>query len=260
MTTLSICITTKNEEHNIEAALQTVSFADEIIIVDSYSSDRTVELCKKYTNQIYLNTWQGCGFQRKFTLEKATKDWVLILDADERLSVELQQEIQQVIKTSTEYAGFIIPFKSFYLGKAIKYGDWYKERHLRLFKRNNGQITTKFVHSGLEVNGKLGNLHNYIMHYSFPTVESVLNKINNYSTLGAKDQLQAKKKASIFTAILHGIFTFLRGYIFKLGFLDGKYGFMLAISNAQGAYYKYAKLMFCLDTRPAILDIDQPQF
>ena len=243
MSTLSVCIVTENEERNIEAALKTVVFANEIIIVDAYSSDRTVELCKKYTDQIYLNPYQGCGPQRKFALEKATKEWVLILDADERLSIELQQEIQAVLNSTTEFAGFVLPFQSFYLGRAIKFGDWYKERHLRLFRRIKGQITSKFVHSGLEVEGKLSNLYNYVLHYSFPVVETVLNKINNYSTLGAKDQMQAGKKANIFIAILHGMFTFLRGYIFKLGFLDGKYGFMLAISNAHGSYYKYVKLM-----------------
>lgn len=243
MTTLSVCIVTQNEENNIEAALQTVAFANEIIIVDSYSSDRTVELCRAYTDLIYLNTWQGCGIQKQFALTKATKEWVLILDADERLSLELQQEIRDVINSHTECVGFIIPFQSFYLGKAIKFGDWYKERHLRLFKRINGQIIPNFVHFGLKVDGKISNLKNYVLHYSFPNMEKVLNKINNYSTLGAKDKLKSGAKANIFTAILHGIFTFLRGYLFKLGFLDGKYGFMLAISNAEGAYHKYVKLM-----------------
>lgn len=244
MTTLSVCITTKNEEHNIEAALQTVSFAEEIIVVDDYSSDRTVGLCTKYTNKIYLNTWQGCGIQKKFAVEKATQEWVLLLDADERLSVELQREIQGIVKQNLlEYAGYIIPFQSFYLGKAIKFGDWYKEKHLRLFKRIKGSIVPNFVHFGLKVEGKLATLNDRIVHYSFPNLETVLNKINTYSTLGAKDKIQGGGTANIFTAILHGLFAFIRGYIFKLGFLDGKYGFMLAVSNAEGAYYKYLKLM-----------------
>ena len=244
MTTLSVCIVTKNEEHNIEAALQTVSFAEEIIIVDDYSADRTVGLCTKYTNKIYLNTWQGCGIQKKFAVEKATQEWVLLLDADERLSVELQQEIQGVVKQNLlEYAGYIIPFQSFYLGKAIKFGDWHKEKHLRLFKRIKGSIVPNFVHFGLQVEGKLATLSNRIIHYSFPDLETVLNKINTYSTLGAKDKVQSGSTANIFTAIVHGLFAFIRGYIFKLGFLDGKYGFMLAVSNAEGAYYKYLKVM-----------------
>jgi glycosyltransferase involved in cell wall biosynthesis len=252
LTTLSVCIVTKDEELNIEETLKTVTFADEIIVVDSHSTDNTVKICKQYTNKIYTNLWQGCGIQKKFALEKASCDWVLILDADERLSVELQKEIQTVIKEKHRYSGFIIPFQTFYLGKAIKYGDWYNEQHLRLFKRNQGQIIAHYVHFGLEVTGNIGKLRNRISHNSFPNVESILNKANMYSTLGAKDKLKAGKTANIFTAILHGIFTFIRGYIFRLGFLDGKYGFMLAISNAQGSYYKYIKLMF--------LSLNQQQF
>ncbi len=254
MTTLSVCIVTKNEEHNIEKTLQAISFVDEIIIVDSYSSDRTIEICKKYTNHIYLNVWQGCGIQKKFVLEKASCEWVLILDADEILSTELQKEIQNVIKNPTEYSGFYIPYQSFYLGKAIKFGDWYNESHLRLFKRIKGEIIPNFAHFGLKVDGKLTYLSNKILHYPFPTIETVLNKLNNYSTLGAKDLLKRGAKSNIVIAILHGLFTFFRGYIFRLGLLDGKYGLILAISNAQGTYYKYIKLMLLLSP-----NIDQQQ-
>lgn len=244
MTTLSVCVVTKNEEQNIEAALQTVKFAEEIIIVDDYSSDRTVGICTNYTNKIYLNVWQGCGVQKKFALEKATKEWVLILDADERLSINLQQEIQNIVtQNSFEYSGYFIPFQSFYLGKAIKFGDWYRENHIRLFRRSCGNIVPNFVHFGLKIEGNLGKLNNKILHYSFPNQETVLSKINNYSTLGAKDKLAQNITANIFTAILHGLFAFIRGYIFKLGFLDGKYGFMLAIYNAECSYYKYVKLI-----------------
>lgn len=244
MSCLSVCIVTKNEEHNIESALKSVMFADEIIVVDSYSSDRTVELCKQYTNKIHLNTWEGCGIQKKFALEQATQEWVLILDADERVSSELQQEIQDIVKNnSTPYSGFVIPFQSFYLGKPVKFGNWHNEQHLRLFRRVDGEIIPTFVHFGLKVTGKTGSLKHYILHYSFPNVETVLNKMNLYSSLGAKDQLQSGKKANIFTAIFHGVFAFLKGYIFRLGFLDGKYGFMVAVAQAEGAYYKYVKLM-----------------
>lgn len=243
MTTLSVCIVTQNEAHRIEEALQTVQFANEIVIIDSYSSDDTVKICQKYTNKIYLNLWEGCGIQKKLALEHASCDWVLLLDADERLSVQLQKEIQQIIKAPGDYSGFIIPFQTFYLGKAIKYGDWYNERHLRLFKRAQGKIIPNYVHFGLEVSGNIGNLSNRIYHYSFPNIETILNKINHYSSLGAKDKLRAGKQAGIFTAILHGLFTFVRGYILRFGFLDGKFGFMLAVSNAEGSYYKYLKLM-----------------
>jgi glycosyltransferase involved in cell wall biosynthesis len=245
LATLSVCIVTYNEEANIDKTLQAISFADEIVIIDSHSTDNTVEICKKYTNKIFYNQWQGCGIQKKLALEKATMDWVLILDADEILTKNLQQEIQSCLTNPKDYSGFIIPFQTFYLGKQIKFGDWYNETHLRLFKRNCGEITPTHVHFGLKVSGKIGKLQHRIMHYSFPNVETILNKMNHYSSLGATDKFKALKTANIFTALLHGIFTFIRGYILRLGFLDGKYGLMLAISNAEGSYYKYVKLMLC---------------
>lgn len=243
MSSLSVCIVTKNEENNIEETLNTIAFADEIIIVDSYSSDATIEICKKYTNKIYLHTWEGCGLQKNFALGKATSEWVLLLDADERLSPELQTEIQNALKDPGENSGFIIKFQTFYLGKAIKYGDWYKEQHLRLFKRTKGKIIENYVHFGLKVVGEIGKLNGLINHNSFPNVETILNKANLYSTLGAKDKLKSGQSSGILKAICHGLFTFVRGYILRLGFLDGKYGFMLALSNAEGSYYKYVKLM-----------------
>lgn len=244
MSSISVFIVTYNEEKNIEEALKTVAFADEIIIVDSYSSDATVEICRKYTDKIYLNSWEGCGLQKKLALEKASSEWVLILDADERVSKELQIEIQNVLhNTINNYSGFIIPFQTFYLDKAIKYGDWYKEKHLRLFKRTEGEIIPNYVHFGLKVTGIIGKLHGIITHHSFPNMETVLKKTNFYSTLGAKDKLKSGQSSGILKAILHGLFTFIRGYILRLGFLDGKYGFMLAVSNAESSYYKYVKLM-----------------
>lgn len=264
---MSVCIVTYNEALCIKDTLNTIKFADEIIIVDSYSTDQTVDICKKYTDKIYFNTWIGCGFQKDFALKQATCEWVLILDADERLSLELQQEIKLIIKLSDsvksdndrsykdsikfnnnnnkihDYSGFKIPFKTFYLGKFLQYGNCLHETHLRLFKREYARIIPNYVHFGLEVTGTIGVLKNYIYHCSFPNVEKMLTKINNYSTLGAKDQQIAGKHAGIFTAIFHGLVAFCKSYILKLGFLDGKYGFMFAVYNAEGSYYKYIKLM-----------------
>lgn len=207
---------------------------------------------------------------KSFALTKATSEWVLILDADERLSLELQAEILYIIQPNlkqikqenqynnllpnnlqnnniiehhNKYSGFEIPFKTFYLNKFLKYGNCYHEKHLRLFKRNKAKIIPNYVHFGLKVDGKIGKLNNYIYHYSFPTIEKMLYKINNYSTLGALDQKLAKKHAGILTAIFHGLFAFFRSYILKIGFLDGKYGFMFAVYNAEISYYKYIKLM-----------------
>lgn len=253
MSTLSVCIVTYNEASNIGSTLNTVLFANEIIIIDSNSSDNTVDICKKYTNAVYSNAWEGCGIQKQLALSKANCEWVLILDADEKLSLELQQEIQNIIKSDNEYAGFLIPFRTFYLNQELKYGSCYKEKHLRLFRRQNGNIVPNYVHFGLEVKGKIGKLNGTILHYSFPNIDKALNKMNLYSSLGAKDKFKSNKnKPSILCAIFHGLFTFIKCYLLKFGFLDGKLGFIFAITNAEGSYYKYIKWIFIADQKDLI--------
>lgn len=243
MQTISICVVTKNEEHNIVDCLNSVkSFANEIIVIDSESTDRTVELCRQFTDKILITPWKGCGPQKQQVVSMAACDWVLILDADERVSQELALEIKDVLRGSS-YNGYNIPFKSYYCGKQIRFGDWWNEQHLRLFRRNAGTVIPRLVHFGLQVQAPLGKLHGHIVHYSFPTVQSVLNKMDRYSTDGAKHYFAEQKITSIWAAIGHGLFTFVRGYVLRLGFLDGRQGLMLAISNAEGSYYKYVKLL-----------------
>lgn len=243
MTNLSVCIITKDEEVNIKACLETISWANEIIIIDSESIDKTVEICRAYTNKILVTKYKGCGPQKKQALEMATCDWVLILDADERVSKELKLEIQDTIK-SPKYDAYSIPFQTYYCGKALRFGDWLNERHIRLIKRDKNTIVPRIVHFRIETLGTVGKLKNKILHYSFPTLDKVIQKMNTYSTDGALHKLQQGKTSGLFTAIAHGMFAFIRGYILKLGFLDGKEGFMLAVSNAEGSYYRYLKLAY----------------
>lgn len=243
MSTLSVIIVTKNEAHNIKDCLETVKWADEIIVVDSLSTDGTVDICRDYTPHVFIKEWTGCGPQKKFALEQATQDWVLCLDADERLSPELQTEIQAILK-APDVHGYELPFQSFYCGKKIRHGDWSNEKHLRLFNRHKGTIIPRLVHFRIEVEGKTRCLQGKVFHYSFPNIESVIRKMNQYSSDGALAKLQSGRRASLFTAIGHGIWAFLRGYFLRLGFLDGREGFMLAISNAEGSYYRYLKLVY----------------
>lgn len=255
METLSICVVTKNEEHNIVDCLSAVSWADEIIVIDSQSTDNTVELCKQFTDKILVAPWRGCGPQKKQVFSMATCDWVLMLDADERVSHELAEEIKQVLCAS-QFNGYNIPFKSYFCGKQIRFGDWYNEQHLRLFRRSQGDIIPRLVHFGIKVNPPIGKLKGFIYHYSFPNLTTVVNKMNSYSTDGALHKHQSGKATSIWSAIGHGLFSFIRGYIFKFGFLDGRHGFMLAFANAEGSYYKYLKLLALQD---AALKTDQQQ-
>ena len=242
MSTVSVCVITKNEAHNIVACLTSVAWADEIIVVDAESTDNTVALCSQFTDKVTIMPWQGCGPQRQHIYAMATSDWVLFLDADERVTPKLATEITQTIHNPNCNA-YEIPFQSYYCGKQIRFGDWMHEKHIRLLKREQCQIIPRLVHFGITVNGKVGRLQHHIIHYSFPNVNTVINKMHSYSTAGAQHYLQNGKTTTFATAVRHGLFAFLRGYILRLGFLDGRQGFMLAVSNAEGAYYKYVKLL-----------------
>ncbi|PCI38203.1 MAG: LPS biosynthesis protein [Thiotrichales bacterium] len=242
MSSISIIVITKNEAHNIEACLQSVSWATEIIVLDSGSRDNTVALAKKFTNNVTVTAdWPGDGAQKQRGLHMATGTWILILDADERVTPELKTEILQTI-TNTSHSGFNIPYQSYYCNQAIHFGDWSHEKHLRLFRRNQANIAANLVHFKVQLTGTTGTMRHKILHYSFRTLEDVLHKVNYYSTDGALLKQQRKQSANFFSALGHGAWTFFRGYIFRLGFLDGRFGLMLAISNAEGCYYRYLKL------------------
>lgn len=241
MTTLSVIIVTKNEAHNIKACLESVKFADEIIVYDCGSTDGTPDLCRQYTNKVVVTDWPGDGPQKNRALSDATKDWVLCLDADERITPALAEHLKQTI-ANTSHRGFIIPFQSTYCGKPIRFGDWRGEKHLRLFKRGFGQFSDHVVHCHTQVEGSIGTLNHKIIHHPFHNFEALIHKMNDYSTQSAIRKFKQGKRASLWTALSHGIWTFVRGYIFKLGFLDGPEGFMLALSNAQGTYYRYVKI------------------
>lgn len=242
MIPLSVCVVTKNEAHNIEACLQSVRWADEIVVIDSESTDETVELARKYTENILITPYQGCGPQKKLAVEHARNDWVLILDADERITPELAAELQETLRDPL-YDAYQIPYISFFCGREIRFGDWLNEKHIRLINKNKCSIVPRLIHFRINVNGKIGTLKYKIKHFSFPNLDVVLNKMNNYSTDGAKHYLSVNKSTNLFSAIAHGVFAFVRSYFLKLGFLDGRAGFMLAFAIAEGSYYKYLKLL-----------------
>lgn len=245
--TISAIIITFNEAKNITRCLDSLSFCDEIVILDSGSTDKTVEICRTYTDKIWVTDWPGDGPQKNRAFEKATGQWLLCIDADECVSPALVQEIQASIK-QTVHVAFEIPFLSHYLGKPIHWGDWRKESHIRLLRRGAGQFTPAYVygadgaHCRLTLNGTVGRLEGKIYHYPFPTVERLLEKMNAYSSGSAAIKHHQGRQGGLAVAISHGLWAFIRGYFIKLGFLDGAEGFMLAISNAEGAYYRYIKL------------------
>ncbi len=239
---LSVIIITKNEEANIRNCLESVKWADEIIVVDSGSTDKTVEICKEYTDQITVTNFPGFGAQKNRALAIAKGDWVLSMDADEVLSPELQKEIQTVVTANLDQDAYNIRRNSSYCGKVIKWGDWRNEKSTRLFKRSKGKFSDDLVHEKLIFDGLTADLKAPMLHNAFTNFEQVLHKMNFYSTLGAKVKLKEGKKGGLIRALIHAGWTFGRGFGLRFGFLDGFHGFMLALSNAEGTYYKYIKL------------------
>ena len=240
--TLSVTVITKNEAHNIEACLRSVAFADEVIVIDSGSTDETVRLAVSMGAKVSeCFDWKGFGIQKNRALALATSDWVLSIDADERVPPELQAEIRTVMNTP-EFDAYSMPRLSSYCGQNMRHSGWYPDRTTRLFRRQSAQFSDDLVHERLLTSGKVGLLNFQLLHKSFINLEAVLEKTNLYSTAGAQSLLHKGKSASIGKALGHGIWAFVRTYFLRLGFLDGRLGLVLAISNAEGTYYRYLKL------------------
>ena len=242
MVSVSVIIITKNEADNIRECLESVSWAAEIIVVDSESTDETVKICKEFTNHVHLCDWPGFGHQMNRALGYATKEWVLSLDADERVSGELRDEILNTLP-STDMEAFAIPRLSSYCGMFICHSGWRPDYVTRLFRRDKGRFSDDIVHERVIVDGVIGKLANDIVHYTYRNLEEVLEAVNKYSSLSAEKKFDEGCRSSLFKAVLHGMGAFASAYILRAGFLDGRHGFMLAVSSAELAYYKYLKLM-----------------
>ena len=243
MPTLSVIIITKNEAHDIEHCLQSVAWADEIIVLDSGSTDNTVALCRPYTPHVFRTDWPGYGAQKNRALARATSDWVLSLDADNQLTEALQHAIQTLPRTEPPAQAYTIPVHSFYYQKCIRYGDWRNERRILLFQKDQGQFTDTAVHEYVHVRGTVGALKAPLLHRPFQSPHEMIQKLNDYSTLSAQMHAERGTKSTLWKAITHSLWRFVHGYVLRLGFLDGREGLLLAISNAQGTYYRYIKLL-----------------
>lgn len=251
MNKLSVIVITKNEIANIEACLASVSFADQLVVLDSGSSDGTVTAAEKMGAQVSQDIdWCGFGVQKNRALNLAQCDWVLSIDADERLSPQLQAEIISTL-IDPEFDVYSFPRRSSYCGQYMHHSGWYPDRVTRLFKRGAATFSTDLVHEKLVSALPVGQLCADILHKSFPDLEAVLDKVNRYSTAGAQVLLKRGKKASFAKALGHGLWAFFRTYILRRGFLDGRMGLVLAISNAEGTYYRYLKLWLMSREIPA---------
>ena len=242
---ISIIVITKNEADDIRECLKSISWADEIIILDSGSSDDTVKIAREFSKLVYISQdWQGFGIQKNRALAYATHNWVLSIDADERITPELRTEIQKAIAEPNSNSGFRIPRSSSYCGKFMRHSGWSPDYVVRLFRKDSGKFSENIVHESLVINGNIGTLNYPIRHYAFSDLEEVLDKINRYSSAGATQKLNQGKRSSLGKAVRHGLWAFMRTFFIQAGFLDGREGFMLAVSNAEGVYYRYLKLMY----------------
>jgi len=238
---LSVIIITKNEALNIRECLESVKWADEIVVVDSGSTDDTIAICREFTPLVYSHDWPGFGMQKNRALDYASKDWVLSLDADERITPELRDEITRTLELG-EMDGYFIPRLSQFCGKFIHHSGWYPDYVLRLFKRNVGRFSDSLVHERVLLTGPTEQFKNPILHYSYLTVDDVERKVEHYSSAAAQQMWQAGKRSSWLGAFIRGGWAFVRTYLLRLGVLDGIAGLNIAFMNARTTYLKYRKL------------------
>lgn len=239
---VSVVVIAKNEQAVIGRCLESVAWAHERIVVDSGSTDRTVEISERLGARVLTADWRGPATQRNRGIEQASGDWILALDADEWVTDELRREIEQTIESGGP-AVYRLPRLSSYCGRFMRHSGWWPDYISRLFRRGAARFGGGIVHDHLLTDERIGRLQNPLMHEPFRNLDKVLDKMNAYSTWGAERMHQDGERSGLARAVFHGAWAFLRTYLLRAGFLDGREGFMLAVSNAEGTYYKYVKLM-----------------
>ncbi len=249
MPRISAIVIVYNEEKGIRRCLESLSWTDEIIVVDSFSQDRTKEIASVFTDKIFDVKWEGFGKKKEFARERASGDWLLSIDVDEVVSDRLRDEVQKAVESNDSFDGYYVPRLSNFLGKWIRHGGWYPDHVLRLFRKGKARFDQSLVHEKLILDGKAGFLQNVLLHYTDPTIHHYLSKMNKYSTLGAESLFQEGKSAGPVDFILRPAAIFFKMFIFKFGFLDGWHGFVLACLSSLHVFAKYAKLWHMRKTR-----------
>jgi glycosyltransferase involved in cell wall biosynthesis len=249
-TTLSAIVIAMNNERTIQRCIESLRWADEIVVVDSGSTDRTPGICRELGAKVHLTSdWPGHGPQKNRALDLATGDWVVSIDSDEWVTPELREEIVRALKAAGAHRGYAIPRLSTFCGREMRHSGWWPDYVLRLFRRDSGRFTDDHTHERLVVDGAVARLRAPIMHEAITGLDQMLGKMNAYSTASARMKLAQGKRGSLIAAVAHGLWAFFRTYVLRLGFLDGREGFLLAVANAEGSYYRYVKLMM-LRTKP----------
>ena len=244
--TISVAIVAMDEEANIGRTLTSVGWADEIVVVDSGSKDRTCEIAREHGARVMVEPWRGYVAQKQYAIELCTKDWVLLLDADEEMSPGLANEIRAAIATPNAASGYKLPRKNLFLGRWIRHGGFYPDPKLRLFRRGQGFVTGHDPHDRCElkpdVPQQTQQFKNALVHYTYPTLTLYLNHMNRYSSLGAQLAIaKGHRSFSFVNIVLRPLATFVYNYFIRLGFLDGREGLLVYMTHAMYVSWKYAK-------------------
>ena len=240
MIPVSVVIVTKDEERNIKDALESVREFEEIVVLDAFSADGTVEICRRYTPRVFQQEWMGYARQKQTAVNLAQKEWVLILDADERVTPELKKELAGKIGEGT-HDGFYLPRKNFFLGRWIRHSGWWPDYTLRLFRKEISRVEYREVHEKVVVEGSVGYLREPVEHYTYRTIADYLRKMEQYSTLSA-NELYTKKKTPLLSMMVNPVAVFIKMFFLRQGFRDGMHGFTLAGLYGCYTFLKYAKI------------------
>jgi len=239
---VSVYVLTYNNRRTIEGCLKSLDWAEELVVVDSLSTDGTHEVCQKYTEKVYQRGWTGHRDQYQYAADLTTRDWIMFVDADEEVPLELAEEIRRILDEGAEgFDGFLVYRRTYYLGRWIQYGGWYPDCEIRLYRRNKGRWEGR-LHAKVAVDGKVGSLKNQYLHYTYRDISDQIQTIDKYSRIAAEDLARSGEKFRLFKLLFHPPFRFIKEYFCKSGFRDGLPGLIIMVSTMFYVFMKYAKL------------------
>jgi glycosyltransferase involved in cell wall biosynthesis len=248
---ITAVIITKDEERNITACLESLRWVDEIIVVDACSSDRTVEIARQYTDRVFVRSWPGFGPQKNFGIDQATGDWILVVDADERVTGPLREEITALLRAAppADLVGFEIPRRNYFYGKWIRGGGIYPDHQLRLFRRSAGRYDDVLLHERLRLGGPVARLETPMDHYSMASIGAHVKKMTRYTTLGAGEKLKVRARVTTLDLAGNHLATIFRTYVLRGGYRDGLHGVIVALFAGMHTFVKYAKAWETLNVK-----------